>query len=205
MGREIEMKIPLDEKEFDFIYDFLRGKTFVKKLALIVLDSDEKKFFTKKDEYYSKYETENLRRKNDEPSVIRIRTEIVGDSEKSYFTIKRKSLEDGVEINKEDETFIENAQVLRDFFEISGYFRWFCKEKKVCGATCRFENLPEAKFHLELEIVNNLKYVEIEATDANFSEDEIKSALNEFVKSLNLDPKNKDSRSWAEIILKNQK
>lgn len=199
MSREIELKIPLFEEEFNFIYDFLCGKIFVKDIHLI--DFCEKTFFTKKDEYYSKYKTESLRRKNNEPPVIRIRTNVIGGTEKSYFTIKHKTVENGIEINKEDETFIENAQVLRDFFALSGYFCWFSKEKKVCSAMCRFEKFPDIKFHLELEIVNNLKYVEIEVTDAKYSAKSIKSALNEFVQSLNLNPKNKDSRSWVQIIL----
>ena len=53
---------------------------------------------------------------------------------------------------------------------------------------------------MELEIVNELKYVEIEVTDTDGSAKDIKAGLTQFVKALNLDPLKKDSRSWVEII-----
>ena len=120
----------------------------------------------------------------------------------SHFTIKRKVVEDGIEVNKEDETFIEDAEVLRDFFALAGYSKWFSKDKKACGVYCKFSSFEGVSFHLELEIVNELKYVEIEVTDTQESAKDIKAGLTEFVKALKLDPLKKDSRSWVEIILK---
>ena len=154
----------------------------------------------KKDEYFSKYKKEIERRENNEPQVIRIRTQDFENDRRSYFTIKRKVVEDGIEVNKEDETFIEDANVLRDFFALSGYSRWFSKEKKACGVYCTFSLFEGVTFHLELEIVNELKYVEIEVTDTDGSAKDIKAGLTQFVKALNLDPLKKDSRSWVEII-----
>ena len=202
MGREIEIKIPLTSEEFDRIYDFLCLKKSIDGIKILGDDKNpcERKFFLKKDEYFSKYKKEIERRENNEPQVIRIRTQDFENDRHSYFTIKRKVVEDGIEVNKEDETFIEDADVLRDFFALSGYSRWFSKEKKACGVYCTFSLFEGVTFHLELEIVNELKYVEIEVTDTDGSAKDIKAGLTQFVKALNLDPLKKDSRSWVEII-----
>lgn len=202
MGREIEIKIPLTSEEFDRIYDFLCLKKSIDGIKILGDDKNprERKFFLKKDEYFSKYKKEIERRENNEPQVIRIRTQDFENDRRSYFTIKRKVVEDGIEVNKEDETFIEDANVLRDFFALSGYSRWFSKEKKACGVYCTFSLFEGVTFHLELEIVNELKYVEIEVTDTDGSAKDIKAGLTQFVKALNLDPLKKDSRSWVEII-----
>lgn len=202
MGREIEIKIPLTSKEFDRLYDFLCLKISIEGIQILgnVKNPCERRFFLKKDEYYSKYKKEIERKENNEPQVIRIRTQDFENERRSYFTIKRKVVEDGIEVNKEDETFIEDTNVLRDFFALAGYSKWFSKEKKACGIYCKFSSFEEVTFHLELEIVNELKYVEIEVTDTEESAKDIKTGLTEFVKALNLDPLKKDSRSWVEII-----
>ena len=202
MGREIEIKIPLTSEEFDRIYDFLCLKKSIDGIKILGDDKNprERNFYLKKDEYFSKYKKEIERRENNEPQVIRIRTQDFENDRRSYFTIKRKVVEDGIEVNKEDETFIEDADVLRDFFALSGYSRWFSKEKKACGVYCTFSLFEGVTFHLELEIVNELKYVEIEVTDTDGSAKDIKAGLTQFVKALNLDPLKKDSRSWVEII-----
>ena len=202
MGREIEIKIPLTSEEFDRIYDFLCLKKSIDGIKILGDDKNpcERKFFLKKDEYFSKYKKEIERRENNESQVIRIRTQDFENDRRSYFTIKRKVVEDGIEVNKEDETFIEDANVLRDFFALSGYSRWFFKEKKACGVFCTFNLLEGVTFHLELEIVNELKYVEIEVTDTKGSANDIKEGLTQFVKALHLDPQKKDSRSWVEIL-----
>lgn len=202
MGREIEIKIPLTSKEFDRLYDFLCLKISIEGIQILgnVKNPCERRFFLKKDEYYSKYKKEIERKENNEPQVIRIRTQDFENERRSYFTIKRKVVEDGIEVNKEDETFIEDTNVLRDFFALAGYSKWFSKEKKACGVYCKFSSFEGVTFHLELEIVNELKYVEIEVTDTEESAKDIKTGLTEFVKALNLDPMKKDSRSWVEII-----
>ena len=129
MGREIEIKIPLTSEEFDRIYDFLCLKKSIDGIKILGDDKNpcERKFFLKKDEYFSKYKKEIERRENNEPQVIRIRTQDFENDRRSYFTIKRKVVEDGIEVNKEDETFIEDAEVLRDFFALAGYSKCrFC-------------------------------------------------------------------------------
>lgn len=202
MGREIEIKIPLTSEEFDRIYDFLCLKKSIDGIKILGDDKNprERKFFLKKDEYFSKYKKEIERRENNEPQVIRIRAQDFENDRRSYFTIKRKVVEDGIEVNKEDETFIEDADVLRDFFDLAGYSKWFSKEKKASGVFCTFNLLEGVTFHLELEIVNELKYVEIEITDTKGSANDIKEGLTQFVKALHLDPQKKDSRSWVEIL-----
>ena len=56
-------------------------------------------------------------------------------------------------------------------------------------------------FHVELEKVNGLPYVEIEVTTDNLPADQVSKNLQDFVVSLGLDPSKRDSRSWMEIIL----
>lgn len=206
MGREIEIKIPLTSKEFDRLYDFLCSKFSIEGIQIIgsAGNPEDRKFFLKKDEYFSKYAKESERRENNEPQVIRIRTQNFEDGRRSFFTIKRKVVEDGIEVNKEDETYIEDADVLRDFFALAGYSKWFSKEKKACGVFCTFSLFEGVTFHLELETVNEMKYVEIEVTDTDGSAKDIKTGLTEFVKALNLNPQKKDSRSWVEIIRGNK-
>lgn len=202
MGREIEIKIPLTSEEFDRLYDFICLKQSIVGITIIgdAGKNCKRKFFLKKDEYFSRYDKENERRENNEPQVIRIRTQDFENERRSYFTIKRKVVEDGIEVNKENETLIEDADVLRDFFDLAGYSKWFSKEKKAIGVYCTFNLLEGVTFHLELEIVNELKYVEIEVTDTKGSANDIKEGLTQFVKALHLDPQKKDSRSWVEIL-----
>lgn len=206
MGKEIEIKVPLTENQYNDIFANIFEK---KRINKITVKDSSKEIVTKIDEYYSKYKTREERINNHEPQVIRIRTEKQNEKNTSFFTIKRKSIQNGIEFNQEDETYIENASVLRDMFELANYICWFKKQKDAYGAHCSFEDFPGIDFHLELEKVNNLLYVEVEVVsdDVNGNEienalepDKIKSALCDFVRQLNLNPENKDKRSWVEII-----
>lgn len=188
MGSEIELKIPLSKGEYDSLY---------------------KKFFTdsvlvsKKDEYFSRYKTREERKSNGEPEVIRIRTEKESETEegRSYFTLKRKKLENGIEVNAEYETFVEKPEVILELFNEAGYFKWFEKDKSAYSYHAQMEQFPGLDFHMELVTVNGLTYAEIEVTDApEYSNQEIKKALETFTKSLGLDVSKKDSRSWYKII-----
>lgn len=187
MGQEIELKIPLTDQQYDDLYNqFYSGCKMV----------------CKRDEYFSKYNTMEERRQNNEPSVIRIRTEgVEGEVQKSYFTIKRKKKENGIEINREDETFIENDEAMRIFFEEAGYHKWFDKEKKSYGCYQKLDERPELDFHMELVIVNDMKYMEIEVTDSKgLDYSVVQGALEGLVKKIGLDPSKKDIRSWYELI-----
>ena len=125
-------------------------------------------------------------------------------SERAFFCIKRKVIENGIELNREDETFVQNAGVIRDILTLSGYHKFFDKKKDALSVLCYFEGRsyikPEYAFHVELEIVNDLKYVEIEVTDEGKPADEVRAGLEKFVALLGLDVAKRDSRSWMEIL-----
>ena len=192
MGREIEIKIPLTAAEYDRLLSFVNGSE-VRELSHI----------RKSDRYYSRYTTETERRQavraGQEPNVIRIRTEenLQTHNKQSYFCYKYKTVENGVEFNSENETFIEDAEVLGRFFTGTGYTLYFEKIKDAWSVYCSRDPLV---FHLELEIVNGLKYVEIEVTQSTLPADEVRRALENFVTLLELDVSKRDSRSWMEII-----
>lgn len=153
--------------------------------------------------------------------------------EKSYFTIKNKRFENGTEINCEDETLVENPEVLRNFFKATRFEKWFSKEKtsfsffvkrenkfrvqnkdsvqKQDSVLPHRENVPPLQevlspsqdfvlFHAELEIVNGLKYLEIECTDEKIPEKNAFCGLDEIFLEFGLDVSKKDVRSWVEII-----
>ena len=151
----------------------------------------------KSDTYYSRYKTREERDANKEPKVIRISTEENADqgkeSKKSFFCLKRKSIENGIEFNAENKTFLEDESVLQQFFQIAGYTQYFQKNKDAYSTY-------HGDFHLELEKVNGLAYVEIEVTTSDLPADTIRQNLEAFVKDLGLDPSKRDSRSWMEII-----
>ena len=202
MGREIELKIPLTDSEYSHLKDVIFGKKTVKDLSF----NRDVKYLYKKDEYFSRFETYQQRIQNNEPQCIRLRTEACLDEDgkildsKVYFTIKRKRRENGIEVNREDETEVADAEVLRVFFESTGFIKWFSKEKRAYSVyiTCEFlQNIP---VHAELETVNEYKYLEIEITDEKADPDVIKEALEKTVKCLELNPQKKDPRSWISII-----
>lgn len=198
MGREIEIKVPLSDKEYQKLYDFFfNRKGQIKGLNLL---EAQPSIIIKKDEYWSKYNSREERRANKEAQVIRIRTEKVSGQSKAFFTIKHKVYQNGIELNKEDETFVEEPEVIREFFAEAGYHKWFEKIKKAYSAYCTCDCLPGVEFHVEVEKVNDLAYVEIEVTQEEGDADKIKQGLNDLVKLLGLDPEKRDIRSWVEII-----
>ena len=205
MAREIEMKIPLNQDQYDYIYDVVFGKKTINGLKV-----GDPVNIVKKDEYYSKYELFSERvakvREGVEPQVIRIRTVLKSkegtENKKYYFTIKRKTVENGIEYNKEDETSIEKPYVLRDLFSLAGYTMWFEKQKDAFSVYCTTEANPKMEFHLELEMVNGFKYIEVEVVDEDdsVSADDVSIALEDFMKLFGLNPEDKDGRSWKEIV-----
>ena len=197
MGREIELKIPLTNQQYDEIFCVINGEKTLDGIKVL-----SKPVFIKKwDEYYSRYKNREERDVHGEPQVIRIRGEEKEGKIESYFTIKRKSKENGIEFNEENETYIENPDVLRDFFNVACYIRFFekCKEAWGCNV-CVSEN-PQAEFHLELEKVNQYYYVEIEYTKEDMDPNIVGQLLETLVRKLGLNPKDKDSRSWGKILL----
>lgn len=214
MGREIELKIPLSEEQYKNLFDFVTG---VKKIDGEDIEISGLDRIKKSDEYFSRYGSRAERNEKGEPQVIRIRSssngnigEILPELDKgkikplpvsqSFFCIKRKVVENGIELNREDETFVENADVIRDILLMSGYHKYFEKKKDVLSVFCRRGALSKIVFHVELEIVNGLKYLEVEVTDEGVAADEVRAELEKFIEVLGLDVANKDSRNWIEIV-----
>lgn len=252
MGREIEVKIPLMQKEFMKIMAWILES---EKNPGIVFKNREIVFKT--DEYYSQYKSMKSRLKN-EPRVIRIRTQTkttdlldliekesfeeicerfsekrkqcLGKAE-SFFAIKTKRIQDGIEFNEESETPLENSDVLRQFFAQTKFHKWFQKEKIALGTKCialaaencaplvpdggdkncapdivsaqsefSASNIRPLEFHLELELVNRLPYIEIEYTKEDETAENVRIALDNLIERLSLDKSKKDSRSWVQII-----
>lgn len=195
MNREIELKIPLKKEEYLKILQKIKDNDD----SLFLFKNVQK--ILKKDEYFSRFKTYEERRKNNESEVIRMRTQIIDEKQQTFFTIKRKSIQNGIETNCENETFIENPNVLYQFFNESGFIKWFSKEKNSISTICNCKKIEgNLNFHLELLIVNNLYYLEVEILDQKIDEKNAKSALCKFVEILGLNSKNADSRSWAEIL-----
>lgn len=214
MSQEIELKVPVTQEQFNAIYQ----KIYVQKKHenIIILESSTDKI-SKSDEYFTRYNSREEMIKYNEPQVIRIRTEIINGEKQSYFTIKRKTLENGIEVNKEDETFLENDKALRILFEEAGYKRWFYKEKTSYSSYCalageekKFDGASNSsdvagptRFHLELVEVNKMLYVEVEVVSEEQPESNLKAQLEKFVFALGLNPADKDGRSWYQIISEN--
>lgn len=198
MGREIEMKIPLTEEKYnELIQVFCEQKSQIEGIKIIKACPET---VFKQDEYWSRYDSREERLEHKELQVIRIRTEVKDGKHEAFFTLKHKNRQNGIELNKEDETYIENPDVLRLFFTEAGYHKWFDKVKKNVGAFCHSSVLPGVEFHVELEVVNGLKYIEVEVTSEEGDAQVIKSALGDFMKQCGLNPDDRDCRSWVEIL-----
>ena len=195
MAREIELKVPLTLEQFDRIKKILTQKDQFSSINIRGLSH-----ILKSDEYFSRYHTHEERIKNKELRVIRLRTENDGKGEKSFFCIKQKTIENGVEFNSEKETFVEDADVLRDFFEASGFIKWFEKKKDAISVYATVSENSDFEAHLELEKVNSLPYIEIEYTKEDLPADQVRAGLEKILLALGVDPKKRDSRSWAEIL-----
>ena len=219
MGREIEIKIPLTDSEYEKVFSVISGE---QKLAGVEV-KDSLEHILKSDEYYSRYNSREESKAAGEPQVIRIRSEKENvqsglsfenfdfsekatktdenkTNERSFFCIKRKNIENGIELNREDETFVENPEVVRDLLELSGYHKFFNKQKDAYGVHCSSVVLPACDFHLELEMVNGLKYIEVEVTDGEDKPDDVRMALEKFMEQFGLDTSKRDKRSWMEMI-----
>lgn len=215
MGREIELKLPLSDQQYDFVRSVITGA--VQAEGVNVCSDCER--LLKSDEYYSRYTSREESKAAGEPQVIRIRGEVSGAeagavaeagaggesdemsaSGRFYFCIKRKSIENGIELNREDETLVENPEVIRDILNISGYHKFFEKKKDALSVYCTSDKLPDLHFHLELEIVNHLKYIEVEVTEEDCPADKVRQSLEVFISLFGLNAQNRDSRSWMEIL-----
>ena len=203
MGQEIELKIPLSETEYNSIIDVIFGRKSIYNTAEIEFFDVEN--LDKSDIYYSRYANREDRIKNKEPRVIRIRTE-KNLSEKqeseSYFTLKWKTVENGIELNREDETFVEKPEVLHELFLSTGFIKYFEKVKHSCSVYCKLKKYEDIPLHLEVEKVGEFFYFEVEYTEGKIEANRVKECLEEFVQKFGLSVEKKDSRSWMEILSK---
>ena len=199
MGREIEIKIPLTDEQYDKIFSVITGAEPLTGVKVF----GQPEHLMKSDIYFSRYNTREESKAAGEPQVIRIRSEVAAGNktnERSFFCIKRKTIENGIEFNREDETFVEKPEIIRDLLLFSGYHQFFEKNKDAYGVHCESIVLPGCDFHLELEKVNGLKYIEVEVTDGADAADDVRAALEKFMEQFGLDTSKRDHRSWMEII-----
>ncbi len=199
MGREIEIKIPLTDEQYDKIFSVITGTENLTGVKVF----GQPEHLIKSDIYFSRYNTREESKAAGEPQVIRIRSEVAAGNktnERSFFCIKRKTIENGIEFNREDETFVEKPEIIRDLLLFSGYHQFFEKNKDAYGVHCESVVLPGCDFHLELEKVNGLKYIEVEVTDGADAADDVRAALEKFMEQFGLDTSKRDHRSWMEII-----
>ena len=74
MGREIELKLPLSDQQYDFVRSVITGA--VQAEAVNVCSDCER--LLKSDEYYSRYTSREESKAAGEPQVSRIRGEVSG-------------------------------------------------------------------------------------------------------------------------------
>lgn len=179
MGREIEAKILLSEEEYKDLK----------------CNNNWTEVHNKSDLYYSKYGSIEEGRQHGEP-ITRIRNE----DYKCFFTLKKKTIENGVEINQEDETEISDVYPIEQLLLDSGYGVVFRKSKHSLGKTI---TISKHKFHVELEIINQKVYaLEIECTEGESSAIDVRTFLFEAFKYMGIENSEErfEHRSWMDII-----
>ena len=83
MGREIEIKIPLTDDQYDKIFSVITGAESLSGLEVL----GQPGHLLKSDIYFSRYNTREESKAAGEPQVIRIRSE-AGAEKKAFFCIK---------------------------------------------------------------------------------------------------------------------
>lgn len=141
MGKEFEAKVLLTPDEYINILEQEAVESGIKK----------------SDIYYSKYSSTEAAIQFDE-SLIRIRTE----ANKAYLTLKKKELVNGFENNKECETRLEDAEVVKKLLLEAGYSPYFKKYKTSHTIYIHLPAVltPGVEVHIELEKVENSTHVE---------------------------------------------
>ena len=181
---EIESKILITKEQ----YDELRQNA----VDSIIMAPE----CTRKDVYRSLYATEAERKANNEP-MIRIRTE---NDAKHFLTIKRKSIQDGTEVNEEYETLIADIKPI----EVLCPHVWYEKTKVAIGYSLKFINFDVHVEFVQVSVQNKdpIYAVEIEVTDDKVSVEMAKSAIKLAFTYLGFaDPESKyEVRSWRQLL-----
>ena len=190
MANEIEFKIEITKDEY---------KEFEKNNKNLI-----EGYVHKFDEYY------NCPIKG---NVIRIRK----SDDDYYLCYKNKNFKGNVEVTAEYETKIKDPDVFRHIMEALNVSVFFTKKKDAMEVV--FKNDPmKGKYNIEFVIINDkFYYIEIEwiadftnkimaiklsGLQLSDSNDVIKF-LEGKIKELGFDPRNKDSRSWIQIVKDN--
>lgn len=195
MGKEFEAKVLLTPDEYINI------------LEQEVVESAVKK----SDIYYSKYSSTEEALKNGE-SLTRIRTE----DDKAYLTLKKKELFYGSENNKEYETRVEDAEVVKKLLLEAGYSPYFKKYKTSYTIYIRLPMVltPGVDVHIELEKVENsmhtekstykrLYALEIEAVSSaglDARTEELAEIVKTYFNYFNKTEKDFETKSWRELL-----
>ena len=126
-----------------------------------------------------------------------------------WLTYKQKKIENSVENNVEEEERINASTfaLLDKMFNNLGK-RYFNKIKRCISVDVDPINFPDSEYKnlgitIDIDNVHDLFYFEIEGVCdeyTNVSRDEIYKALEEITRTFGLNPDNKDSRSWVEIL-----
>ena len=177
MANEIEFKIEITKDEY---------KEFEKNNKNLI-----EGYVHKSDEFY------NCPTKG---NVIRIRK----TDDEYYLCYKNKNFKGKVEVTDEYETKIEDPDVFRHIMEALNISVFFTKKKDAMEVV--FKNDPmKDKYNIEFVIVNDkFYYIEIEwiadFTNKIRNSNDVIEFLEGKVKELGFDPRNKDSRTWIQIV-----
>ena len=177
MANEIEFKIEITKDEY---------KEFEKNNKKLI-----EGYVHKSDEFY------NCPIKG---NVIRIRK----SDDEYYLCYKNKNFKGKVEVTDEYETKIEDTDVFRHIMEALNVSVFFTKKKDAMEVV--FKNDPmKDKYNIEFVIVNDkFYYIEIEWI-ADFTikirnSNDVIEFLEGKIKELGFDPRNKDYRTWIQIV-----
>ena len=177
MANEIEFKIEITKDEY---------KEFEKNNKKLI-----KGYVYKSDEFY------NCPIKG---NVIRIRK----SDDDYYLCYKNKNFKGNVEVTDEYETKIEDPDVFRHIMEALNVSVFFTKKKDAMEVVLKNDPMKD-KYKIEFVIVNDkFYYIEIEwiseFTNKIRNSNDVIEFLESKIKELGFDPRNKDSRSWVQIV-----
>ena len=163
------------------------------------------KKLVKFDTYYSKFPSSKIAKEYGE-SLTRIRVE----SDKSYLTLKHREVIDGFETNVENETQIENVNILKQLLTESGYAETF-KKYKTSFLLESYKVLDnDGEVHVELETISNgkdkiLYALEIECVGEDIDPKYAKQCVIDAFNSYGFSSKKLEPKTWRELLTENEK
>lgn len=216
---EIEMKIPINQKTDNL------SKIIDKMYDICYEDGDNPGLFKRRDVLYGidgnlnknlsvrirteKWDaTGNTKDKEFVLNTLLLQQDLKYNYTRVWFTTKKKTVENCVEMNEEHETSVDNISQLEKSLNDMGYISIFEKEKLAFGMYTHDIHDPYSPYHIELVRVTNPKnrktylYCEIENTfpGNEKSKDFVIDSIKNLFKELGLDPDFADDRPWMEIL-----